>query len=204
MKILAITNCSQEPTTIEELQVISIPDSSLIKDGKPMFLPDLTRDYALAPFIALRLCKVGKHIAPRFAHRYCNAYAIGVNLIDTARLEHARQHGLPWSGACTCDASVAVSSFVETDFSQQPTVMYNINFGEMPLYATQFCFDNIARTLLSKISEQYTFKIGDLILLQHHTDNLTLKAVKDTNVRGFISDTAADAIKQEILDFNIK
>ncbi len=204
MKILAITNCSQEPTSIDDLQVIAIPDSSLIKDGKPMFLPDLSRDYALSPFIALRLCKVGKHIAPRFAHRYCNAYAVGVNLIDTARLFTAQQKGLPWSGACTSDAAVAVSDFIPTDFECGPTVKYEINFGETCIFTSEFCFDNKARMILSKLSESYTFKTGDLILLQHQTDNLTLKAVKDTHVSGVATPILPKGDKQEILDFNIK
>jgi 2-keto-4-pentenoate hydratase/2-oxohepta-3-ene-1,7-dioic acid hydratase in catechol pathway len=210
MKILTITDNPSPSSVSGNHQVIVMPDSSLIKDGKPVFLPSLEREYRLSPFVALRLCKVGKHIAPRFIHRYVNAIAIGVNLIDRQRLTSAKENGLPWAEACTFDASVAISSFI--DFNSDSRLIYNITNGETAL-EKDFSLSEEYRGILSKLSELYTFKIGDLVLLQHSTAENLMTAVKDMNIKGcgYVKSTAPETSDEteemgsrKILDFNIK
>ena len=59
------------------------PDSALLKDGKPFFLPDFSQDIQYETEVVVRICRLGKCIAPRFAHRYYDAVTVGIDF--TAR-----------------------------------------------------------------------------------------------------------------------
>ena len=42
------------------------PDSAILKDGKPFFIPDFSRRIDYETELVVRICRLGKHIAPRF------------------------------------------------------------------------------------------------------------------------------------------
>ena len=56
-------------------QVRLMADSSVLTSGKPFFIPDFAGGFAVQPSLALRVCRLGKCIARRFAHRYYDAAA---------------------------------------------------------------------------------------------------------------------------------
>ena len=49
------------------------PDSAILKDGKPFFIPDFSNEVHYETEVVVRICRLGKNIAPRFAHRYYDA-----------------------------------------------------------------------------------------------------------------------------------
>ncbi len=49
------------------------PDSALLPDGRPMFYPDFGGDWQAEFYRAVRVCRLGKRIASRFASRYYDA-----------------------------------------------------------------------------------------------------------------------------------
>ena len=48
-------------------------DSSLLFSGRPFFVPDFAQRFVVTPTIAVRTGRLGKGIAPKFAHRYWDA-----------------------------------------------------------------------------------------------------------------------------------
>ena len=46
-----------------------LADSSILLPGRPFFMPEWASFISVTPVIALRVDRLGKHIAPRFAHR---------------------------------------------------------------------------------------------------------------------------------------
>ena len=63
------------------------PDSALLKDSKPFFIPDFSKRMDYETELVVRICRLGKNIAPRFAHRYYDAVTVGIHF--TARdLQH--------------------------------------------------------------------------------------------------------------------
>ena len=50
------------------------PDSAILKDGKPFFIPDFSNEVHYETEVVVRICRLGKNIAPRFAHRYYGSY----------------------------------------------------------------------------------------------------------------------------------
>ena len=48
-------------------------DSSILFTGRPFFVPDFAQGFVATPAIAVRTGRLGKCIAPKFAHRYWDA-----------------------------------------------------------------------------------------------------------------------------------
>ena len=59
------------------------PDSAILKDGKPFFIPDFSDEVHYETEVVVRICRLGKNIAPRFANRYYDAVTVGIDF--TAR-----------------------------------------------------------------------------------------------------------------------
>lgn len=58
-------------------------DSALLKDHKPFFVPDHLGRIEYEGELVLRICRLGKSIPRRFAHRYYDAATVGIDF--TAR-----------------------------------------------------------------------------------------------------------------------
>ncbi len=56
------------------------PDSAILKDGKPFFIPDFSNEVHYETEVVVRICRLGKNIAPRFASRYYDAVTVGSTL----------------------------------------------------------------------------------------------------------------------------
>lgn len=71
-------------------------DSALLKDGKPFFIPDHLGRIEYETELVVRICRLGKTIPQRFAHRYYDAVTVGIDFTAREmqkRLREAGQHG---------------------------------------------------------------------------------------------------------------
>ncbi len=55
-------------------------DSSLLVNRKPFFVPDWSRDIRVTPCQVVRISRLGKNMEARFAARYYDGIACGLNL----------------------------------------------------------------------------------------------------------------------------
>ena len=55
-------------------------DSSLLFTDRPFFLPDFADAFIATPTIIVRMGRLGKCVAPKFAHRYWDAFTAGFTL----------------------------------------------------------------------------------------------------------------------------
>ena len=55
-------------------------DSSILYSGRPFFVPDFAARFVAAPSIVVRMGRLGKCVAPKFAHRYWDAFTAGFNV----------------------------------------------------------------------------------------------------------------------------
>ena len=56
------------------------PDSSLLRPNQPLFYPEFTSDLHYECELVVRIKKVGKHIQEKFAHKYYDEIALGIDL----------------------------------------------------------------------------------------------------------------------------
>lgn len=88
------------------------PDSSLLKDGKPFFLPGFSSDVQYEAEVVVHICRLGKCIAPRFAHRYYDAVTVGIDFTARDWQNRFRASGLPWELSKGFDNSAAIGRFL--------------------------------------------------------------------------------------------
>ena len=80
-----------------EMPVIFLkPDSSLLKDGKPFYIPDFSQNIHYEAEVVIKISKLGKNIAERFAHRYYEEVTIGLDLTARDIQNELKAKGLPW------------------------------------------------------------------------------------------------------------
>ena len=73
------------------------PDSALQKPGKPFFVPDHLGRIDYEAELVVRICRLGKNIPVRFAHRYYDAVTVGLDFTARDLQLQAQQAGLPWT-----------------------------------------------------------------------------------------------------------
>ena len=172
MKIIAVGmnyalhNQELGHTQSREPVIFMKPDSALLKDGKPFFLPDFSDEIQYEAEVVVRICRLGKHIAPRFARRYYDAATVGIDF--TARdLQRAfRAAGHPWELCKGFDNSAAIGAFVpleqlEGDV-QQLDFRLEIDGNSVQQGHTAdmlFRVDDI----IAYVSRFMTLKMGDLL-----------------------------------------
>lgn len=72
------------------------PDSAILKDGKPFFIPDFSDEVHYETEVVVRICRLGKNIAPRFARRYYDAVTVGIDFTARDLQRKFREAGNPW------------------------------------------------------------------------------------------------------------
>lgn len=122
MKIIGFTYHSlQQPVTevpsavapgTDAVDMVLKCDSSLLNGRKPMFIPDWTNDLRYTPAVALRICRVGKNIQPRFAGRYYDAVAPAIDFCAYDTLLSAQRAGRSDTTARAFDFSFAIGTFL--------------------------------------------------------------------------------------------
>jgi 2-keto-4-pentenoate hydratase/2-oxohepta-3-ene-1,7-dioic acid hydratase in catechol pathway len=89
-------------------------DSCLLNGRKPFFLPEGTHEIGATECVILRVSRLGKGIAPKFAARYYDAVAPGVDFIAMDLLRKAQAAGKPWTQAIAFDYSLAIGEYEPT------------------------------------------------------------------------------------------
>ncbi len=148
----------------EEPVVFLKPDSAILPKNNPFFIPSFSEDVHYEVEVLVKINKVGKHIATRFAHKYYDEIGLGIDF--TARDVQARckEKGLPWEKAKAFDGSAIIGDFFpKTDFDlenlsfqllKNDSVVQDGNTSNMLWKIDE---------LVSYVSQYFTLKKGDII-----------------------------------------
>ena len=96
----------------EEPAIFMKPDSSLLKNGKPFFLPDFSSEIHYEIEIVVKINRLGKNIAEKFAHRYYNEVTVGIDFTARDLQNKLRKAGMPWEISKAFDNSAAIGRFI--------------------------------------------------------------------------------------------
>lgn len=58
-----------------------IPDSALVLHGNPLFIPDFAMRWHARIYLAVHICRLGKAISERFAHRYYDSATLALRAV---------------------------------------------------------------------------------------------------------------------------
>lgn len=152
---------SQQPPV-----VFTKADSALLTGGKPFFIPDFTSRCDYETELVVRICRLGRSISERFAHRYYDAVTVGIDFTARDMQQELRSQGLPWDLCKGFDGSAAVGRFVPKETLEHPVqdlhFRLDIN-GETVQSGHTADMLHTVDHLVSYISQFFTLKMGDLI-----------------------------------------
>jgi len=149
----------------EEPVIFMKPDSSLIRNNQPFFIPDFSTDVHHEVELVVKIDKLGKHIEKKFAHKYYHEIGIGIDFTARDLQSKLKEKGLPWEKAKGFDGSAPVGKFVlKSTFSDIENINFHldINGKRVQTGNTSNMLYSID-TIIEHVSKYFTLKIGDLI-----------------------------------------
>ncbi len=150
---------------LKEPVIFSKPESALVKDGKPFFMPDFAERFDYETEIVVRICHVGKNIPERFAHRYYDSLTIGIDFTARDLQARLREQGLPWEICKGFDGSAVIGNFISKE-ELPPVDQLHFNLDIDGTTVQQgFSGDMIHSIdqIIAYASQFFTLKTGDLI-----------------------------------------
>ena len=169
------------------------PQTALLKENKPFYIPEWSKDLHYETEIVLKISKQGKYVEEKFAGKYYSEVTVGIDF--TARDIQAQQKakGLPWEIAKAFDHSAVIGEFRKPKYK-------NINFS-MLLNGVEvqkgntgdviFSFEKI----ISYASQFFTLQQGDLIFTGTPAGVGPVKI--GDRLEGFLED-------EKVFDFEVK
>lgn len=142
------------------------PDSALLVGDKPFFYTDFSSCIEHEVEVVVRIDRVGKSVDERFAHKYYNSVALGIDFTARDLQREAKAKGLPWTLSKGFDGSAVLSDFVPLD--ELGGDIQNIDFslsrnGEVVQQGnTRDMLCSVDR-MISYISDYMLLRTGDLI-----------------------------------------
>ncbi|MDR6785445.1 acylpyruvate hydrolase [Pedobacter africanus] len=171
MKIIAIgrnyaEHAKELNNPVPDQPVIFLkPDTAVLKDNKPFYIPEFSSDIHYELEVVLKICKEGKHISEKFAHKYYDELGLGIDFTARDIQTAHKAKGLPWELAKAFDHSAAISNFLpKTQFEDICKLQFELKVNSSSRQNGNtanllFSFENI----IAFVSQYITLKKGDLI-----------------------------------------
>jgi 2-keto-4-pentenoate hydratase/2-oxohepta-3-ene-1,7-dioic acid hydratase in catechol pathway len=173
------------------------PDTALLKDGNPFYLPDFTEQVDYETELVVRINRLGKNIAERFAHRYYDEITVGIDFTARDLQKKLKDAGLPWEICKGFDNSAALGTFIsknEVENLQNLNLHLDINGKTVQTGNTHDMIYSVDK-IIAYISQFFTLKIGDIIFTGTPAGIGTVKI--NDRLEGYIEN-------RKLLDFYIK
>jgi 2-keto-4-pentenoate hydratase/2-oxohepta-3-ene-1,7-dioic acid hydratase in catechol pathway len=141
------------------------PETAIIRNGKPFYYPDFSKDIHYEAEIVLKISRLGKNIEERFANRYFDEIGLGIDFTARDLQQTCQENGKPWEMAKAFDGSAPLGDFVDKNTLKD---INNLNFslqinGETVQKGNTSDMIFNFNKIIEYISKFVTLKIGDLI-----------------------------------------
>lgn len=173
MKIIAVGmnyaahNKELENTLLipEEPVIFCKPDSALQKAHRPFFVPDFAEEFEYETEVVIRMCRQGRSIPERFAHRYYNAVTVGIDFTARDLQRKLRAEGKPWELSKGFDNSAFVGEFIDIPEGKDiQDLHFHLDIDGKTVqkgWTGDMIFT--ADKIVSFVSRFLTVKVGDII-----------------------------------------
>ena len=171
MKIICIGKNYRETietfdkTTVQPIVVFMKPDTAIHNLEIPYYLPDFTQNLHYEIELVLKINQNGKCISEKFAHKYYDEIAVGIDFTACDLQVDLSQKGLPWELAKAFDGSAIVGKFVSKEtFESSSSIQFHLDKNGTTVQegnTTQMLrgFD----VIISEVSQYFTLRKGDHI-----------------------------------------
>ena len=174
------------------------PDTAILLKNTPFFVPDFSNDVQYEVEVVLKINRLGKNIAEKFAHKYYDEIGLGIDFTARDLQNELKEKGLPWEKAKAFDGSAVIGQkwLSKNQFQDLKNISFQLlKNGESVQNGNTkdliFSFDKI----IAHVSRFMTLKIGDLIFTG--TPSGVGKVNINDELKGFLED-------QEIFTLKVK
>lgn len=173
------------------------PDSALIHQNRPFFLPDFSKEIHHEVEIVVKINRLGKNISEKFAHRYYDQIGVGIDFTARDIQRECKKLGKPWEIAKAFDGSAPISNFIsKSKFKSIQDINFQLDINGKTVQQGNtkdmiFPVDKI----IAYVSQFVTLKIGDLIFTG------TPVGVGNVNINDHLE---ASVEREVLLDFYVK
>lgn len=167
-------------------------DSSILYSGRPFFLPDFAQHYVATPTIIVRMGRLGKCIAPKFAHRYWDAFTAGF----TVHAQHSDDDRLEALDRAFDGAAIVGDWVMASDVDDAKGTVVDVRLDDttQARYAIADMKSSLD-DLLAAVSTRCSIKMGDLVFTGDMGEGSILKP--GNRLTGFIGD-------RQVLDVKVR
>jgi len=142
------------------------PDSALLKDNKPFFIPDFSHNIHYELEVVVKINRLGKNIAERFSGRYYDELTVGIDFTARDLQSELKEKRLPWEISKGFDNSAALGEFVP-----KSSLTKDVNNLEFELLKNNSSVQkgntsdmiHSIDEIISYVSRFFTLKIGDIV-----------------------------------------
>lgn len=181
----------------EEPVIFTKADSALLKDSKPFFLPDELGRIDYETELVVRICRLGKSIPQRFAHRYYDAVTVGIDFTARDLQNRLRAEGKPWDLCKGFDGSAAIGEWVSIEkFRDIQAIHFRLDINGNTVQ--EGCSSDMlfkVDEIIAYISQWFMLKTGDI--LYTGTPAGVGPVHIDDHLTGWLED-------RKVLEFNVK
>ena len=180
-----------------ELVIFGKPETALLINGKPFFYPDFSNDVQYETEIVIKIDRLGRNIASKFAHRYFTEITVGIDFTARDLQKRCKENGHPWEIAKAFDNSAAIGRMISKSiFPDIQSINFHLDINGVTVQQGNtkdmiFSIDQI----IADVSKYFTLKIGDLIFTgtPHGVGPVKI----GDHLQGYLED-------ELVLDFKIK
>lgn len=168
MKVIVFPRNYKESGQLEEdekgkdsLNWYLLADSALTNTGKPFYMPQDMGKVTVSLSVAIRINRLGKSIAGKFASRYFSESAPVLNFQFSELKEKLQKRGLDITPAINFDRCLFIGEFRRLEDQQE---IYLVKNGAQKLEWDRTKLLLREEELIENISRLNTLKMGDIIL----------------------------------------
>jgi len=181
----------------EEPVVFLKPDSSILKNNKPFFLPHFSDNIHYEVEVVIKISKLGKGISAKFAPRYFDEVTLGIDITARDLQNRLTKSGMPWEISKCFDGAAPIGGFIPvTGVKDMRDLDFRLEINNKVVQKSNtsdmiFGFNEI----VEYVSKFFTLKTGDLIFTGTPSGVGQLK--RNDNLVAYLGD-------KPLLDFLIK
>ena len=171
------------------------PDTAILLKKQPFFIPDFSDEVHHEVEVLVKINRVGKHIDPKFAHKYYDQIGLGIDFTARDLQKKLKDKGLPWEKSKAFDGSAVVGKWVsKSSFDDLSNLPFSLHKNNTIVQSSStkdmlWTIDEI----IAYVSQFFTLKIGDVIFTG--TPSGVSHVQPDDTLKGYIGEDEFFSIK---------
>ncbi len=141
------------------------PDTAVVQKQFPFVIPEFSTDVHHEVEVLVKINKVGKHIAQKFAHKYYDEIGLGIDFTARDLQQRLKDKGLPWEKAKAFDGSAVIGDFLpksQFESVENLTFELTVNGSRAQIGNTSHMLWKIDE-LIAYVSQFFTLRTGDVL-----------------------------------------